>query len=83
MTRRSSLRTRLQRLEEIRQKQNNAAWREAWIVMGDSPGEQHLVLTGTEGGRSFFREMPGAGPQIADFGRFDVVVALTPDEANF
>lgn len=78
--RRSSLRTRLQRLEAARQKRKKADDREALIVMGLIEGERHLVMTGADGGRVFFEERPGPGPQLSDFGEFHPALWLTPAE---
>ena len=43
--------------------------------------ERHLVMVSSpDQARCYFRYMPGPGPQLADFGEFSLVVALTSDE---
>ena len=82
MSHRSSIRRRLDRLEAARQA--NAADRAAFFVLaGDGGREHHLEITSCDGGRVWFQERPGPGPQLADFGHFAQVVDFTDDEANF
>jgi hypothetical protein len=84
MMRRSSVQKRLERLEEIRQKRADTLCREAFVEIccEDCSGERHVVMTCTDGGRCWFQERPGPGPQIADFGVFHPVVYLTPAEMD-
>jgi hypothetical protein len=83
MTRTVSIRKRLERLEAARQKQADTAGREAFIVLGAFNGERHLEMTSSpDAGRCWFQEMPGPGPQLADFGEFAFALDLTEDEAN-
>jgi hypothetical protein len=82
VTGRLSIRKRLARLEAVRQKQAEAAGREAFIVLGAHQGETHLEMTGSDGGRSWFLKRPGPGKQLTDFGEFALVVELTEDEAR-
>jgi hypothetical protein len=81
-TRRSSLKKRLERLEAARQEQTKPARREAFLVVGGFDEPTHLELTGSEGGRWFFEERCGPGPQFSDFGHFDSYLVLTQAEAN-
>lgn len=83
VTRTLSIRKRLARLEAVREKQAEAAGREAFIVSGFYDGETHLEMTSSpDAGRCWFLEQPGPGPQISDFGEFSVVVELTEAEAR-
>jgi hypothetical protein len=82
VTGRLSIRKRLARLDAVRQKQAEAAGREAFIVLGAHQGETHLEMTGSDGGRSWFLKRPGPGKQLTDFGEFALVVELTEDEAR-
>jgi hypothetical protein len=82
VTGRLSIWKRLARLEAVRQKQAETLGREAFIVMGTHEGETHLEMTGSDGGRCWFQEQPGPGPQLAHFGSFSVVVGFTEAEAN-
>jgi hypothetical protein len=66
----STLVSRLKRLEAVRQKQEKVVCREALIVLGLIDGERHLVMTGEGEGRVYFEERPGSGPQLSDFGEF-------------
>src|SRR5436190_631496 len=67
----------LERLEAPSQKQAPQAYREAFIVSGSFDGERHLVVDGDPAAaRCYFLEMPGPGPQLTDFGRFEVVLHL-------
>ena len=80
---RSSIWKRLERLEAVRQKQADATDRQAFIEMGYFAGERHLILTSPPGQPAcYFQEMPGPGPQIADFGKFSFVLVLTSAEMN-
>jgi hypothetical protein len=70
--------TRLKRLEAVKQKQIRENGRMAIVEMADiSCAETHLVR-GSEPG--LFKEMPGPGPQLADFGHFEQVFYATSDE---
>ena len=81
MSHRSSMQRRLKRLE---QKQASPAGREAYIAPSSLVGETHLVVDGPPvGGRYYFREEPGPGPQLADFGQFESILQFTEDELNF
>jgi hypothetical protein len=81
MSRRSSIQRRLRRLE---QRQANPAAREAFIAPSSLVGETHLVVDGPPvGGRYYFREEPGPGPQLDSFGKFESILQFTEDEANF
>ena len=78
-----SIRKRLERLEAVRQKQADAAGREAFIEIGLCDGETHLVMTSSpDAGRCWFQERPGPGPQLSDFGKFAHVLHLTPAEMD-
>jgi hypothetical protein len=82
MRRLCSWSTRLKRLEAVKQKQIRENGRMAIVEMADiSCAETHLV-GGSEPGAplSRFKEMPGPGPQLADFGYFEQVLYATPDE---
>ena len=48
--------------------------------MGVFDGEQHLVMVGSPGQVCYFQQVPGPGPQLADFGEFASVLCLTPAE---
>jgi len=82
--RKLSTRTRLERLEA--ELAEATLPREAWIASfcGDDHGDarRHLVVSYSDGGRCWFFERPGLGPQIKDFGEFECVVQLTADEMN-
>ena len=80
--RRLPMRKRLERLEARWQKQASPVYREAFIeILADDCIERHLVMTSPpDAQRCFFQERPGPGPQLADFGKFDLVLALTPAE---
>jgi hypothetical protein len=82
MIRSLSIRKRLEHLEAVRQKQAENSGREAFIVLGYYDGERHLEMTSSDGGRCWFLEQPGPGPQISDLGEFELVVELTEDEAR-
>ena len=84
MRRIASLRRRLQRLEAMAQKRRLAAGRFALIVMASntSSTQKHLVVTAEDPGFCEFREEPGPGPTLADFGEFEPVVYLTASEAG-
>lgn len=64
---------RLGRMERAREKQTDTVEREAVIVIGFCEGERHLEMTSSGGGRCWFEERPGPGPQISDFGKFKSV----------
>ena len=78
----SSLKKRLARLEAARLKQAAASGREAFIVSGPYNGERHLEMTSSDDCRCWFRERPGPGPQLSDFGEFASVLGFTEAEAN-
>jgi hypothetical protein len=81
--RRPSIWNRLARLETLRQKQTDATGRSAFIEMGCFAGERHLILTSPpDQAACYFKEMPGPGPQLADFGKFSLVLVLTSAEMN-
>ena len=82
--RRSSVRKRLERLEEIRQKRASELQRDAFIeILAEDCVERHLVMTSPPNAqRCFFQERPGPGPQLADFGEFSFVMHLTYAEMN-
>jgi hypothetical protein len=83
MMRRLSTRTRLERLEARRQNQAPQAYREAFVVSGGIDGERHLVMdSDPAASRCYFHEDPGPGPQIADFGAFDLVLYVTQAEMD-
>jgi hypothetical protein len=81
-TRRSYMLKRLERLEAAQQRRAGTAGRQAFVVMGFFDGERHLVMTHSDGGRCWFQEQPGSGPQLADFGEFALILHLTEAEAN-
>jgi hypothetical protein len=84
MMRGLSIRKRLERLEAVHKKQANVVGREAFIEMGAFDGERHLVMMSPrDQARCYFQEMPGPGPQLADFGEFSLVLVLTSAEMNF
>jgi hypothetical protein len=79
--RKASIRTRLERLEALRAKTELS--REAWIVTdpSDTAAEHHLVLVSPANARRCqFEQRPGPGPQLADFGEFDMFIELSSDE---
>jgi hypothetical protein len=78
----SILKKRLARLEAVRQKQAETAGREAFIVWDPFDGEKHLKITSSDAGRCWFQEMPGPGPQLSDFGKFALILHLTPAEMD-
>jgi len=82
--RKLSIRSRLERLEAIRQKRASALQREAFVeIFEEDCVERHLVMNSPpDAQRVFFQERPGPGPQLADFGEFGSVLYLTPDEMN-
>jgi hypothetical protein len=83
MKHRSTIRKRLERLEATLQKRASAVYREAFVeICFDCPGERHVVMTGSDGGRYWFREEPGPGPQLSDFGEFAFVLGVTPAEMD-
>jgi hypothetical protein len=56
--------------------------REAWIVTdpSDTAAEHHLVLVSPANARRCqFEQRPGPGPQLADFGEFDMFIELSSD----
>jgi hypothetical protein len=82
MKNRSSTKRRLGNLEVVAHQRAIAAYRDALIeICGEPcPDGQHLVLTGSYRGRCFFREVPGPGPQLVDFGEFGSVLYMTAAE---
>jgi hypothetical protein len=77
MKRRLSTRARLERLEKAL-KNGVLSHGQAFIEMGLFDGERHVVVT--DAAHCHFRELPGPGPQLADFGEFSLVVYMTPAE---
>jgi hypothetical protein len=76
-----SLRKRLQQLEKVRQKRATTLLPDAFVEMTDEwVEEKHLVVRSTGARRCYFKEMPGPGPQITDFGPFDTVLYASIDE---
>jgi hypothetical protein len=73
---------RLKRLEEVNQKQIRGNAPMAIVEAIDiSCAETHLVRSSEPGApRGLFKEMPGPGPQLADFGYFEPVLYMTPAE---
>ena len=83
MKNRSTIRKRVERLEATLQKRASAVYREAFVeICVGCPDERHVVMTGSDGGRYWFQEEPGPGPQLADFGPFAYVLHLTAAEMN-
>jgi hypothetical protein len=84
MRRRSSTRTRLERLEAAVSTTATQPYREAFIEMlALGATERHLVRLSDPGAaRCYFQELPGPGPQLADFGDFIWVLHLTTAEMN-
>jgi hypothetical protein len=73
---------RVERLEALLPKPG-APCRTAVVVLGMLNGERHLVMTSPPGDPCCrFEEMPGPGPQLADFGEFASVLYLTWAEAR-
>jgi hypothetical protein len=85
MVRRLSVSRRLARLEAAQQRHTNSADPEAWVELcAGRSVETHVVLTSdAEDGRWYFQKLPGPGKQLADFGKFSMVMELTTDEMNF
>jgi hypothetical protein len=84
MTRALSIRKRVKRLEAVRRKQEKAVVREAYIKPSPFAGPTHLELNGPPvDGRFYFREVPGVGPTLKDFGEFTYIWSPTYDENNF
>jgi hypothetical protein len=73
---------RVERLEKARQLQAGNSVGMAIIETADFPcAERHLVIHPNAGGAgSRFKEMPGPGPQLADFGSFKPVVYMSKCE---
>lgn len=82
MKRRSSIGSRIERLEALQRRRTNAAEREALIVLCvEDCAEKHLETANPpESSRWIFEQMPGPGPQLEDFGEFGTVVWFTPAE---
>ena len=79
--RRLPMRKRLERLEARCQRQATPAYRQAFSEMGLFDGERHLVMVSPpDQVRCYFQQVPGPGPQLADFGEFAFVLCLTPAE---
>ena len=75
---------RVKRLEAARRKQEKAVVREAYIEPSPFTGPKHLELSGPpDGGRFYFKEVPGVGARLEDFGQFGYIWAPTFDEDNF
>jgi hypothetical protein len=70
--RRSSMWKRLERLEAIRQKQASTPSRQAWVELrAGSSVEKHIEMTrDVDDTRRYFKELPGPGKQLSDFGQF-------------
>ena len=85
MVRRLSVSRRLTRLEAAQQRHTNSAYPEAWVELcAGRSVEKHVVLTSAaEGGRWYFQELPGPGKQLADFGKFSMLMEMTTCEMNF
>jgi hypothetical protein len=83
--RRSSMRKRLEHLEAIRQTQASTTSRQAWVeICHGNCAETHVVLTcDVDDTRWYFQELPDPGKQLADFGRFSLVMHLSSDEMRF
>ena len=79
-----TLRRRLDRLEAAHRAGVNRAWRYAYVELSDDLGdEKHVELVSFQNPGSWrFREIPGPGPALDDFGKFDTVICLTSAEAN-
>ena len=77
-----SIKKRLERLEAAQAKRNVACCRSAIIETGRShKGESHLVLLSPPGeAHCVFKQVPGPGPQLADFGEFGWVNWFTSAE---
>jgi hypothetical protein len=84
MKHRSSIEKRLGNLEVVARQHAIAAHRGAIVEIccEPCPDGRHLVMTGSDRGRYFFQEVPGHGPQLADFGEFGSVLHLTYAEMN-
>lgn len=84
MRRKQSIRARLERLETAMATKTSQPYREAFIELGScEAGERHLVMVSSpDQARCYFRYMPGPGTQLADFGEFSLVLALTSDETE-
>ena len=79
MKRRLATRTRLERLEAALENNRSIRYRQAIVETVDwNDGERHVVVV--DAGRCHFRELPGPGPQLADFGEFSLVVRMTSAE---
>ena len=79
ITRKLSTRARLERLEENLETKRSTQHGMAIIEMVDwNDGERHVVLV--DAAHWHFREVPGPGPQLADFGEFSPVVRMTSAE---
>ena len=78
MKRRLSTRARLERLEKAL-KNGALSHGQAIVEVRDwNDGERHVVVT--DAAHCHFRELPGPGPQLADFGEFSSVVYMTSAE---
>jgi hypothetical protein len=81
MMRRLRTQKRLESLEARWHKPETQAYREAFIVSEPYDGETHLVMDSDPGApRCYFHKERGPGPQLPDFGQFELVLYLTPDE---
>lgn len=83
--RKSSIETRLLRLEAMRGGRASPPYRRATIVIGesDAAGKQHLMLvTPADDPSCIFKQVPGPGPQLADFGKFDQMLCVTQAEMD-
>lgn len=80
MKRRSSIRKRLERLEAVLLEREAPTGPLAVIEIGSFDGERHLVMSNS---RCAFREEPGPGPTLKDFGKFSGAIYLSRFEARF
>jgi hypothetical protein len=85
MLRIRSLRKRLARLETRRGTRASDTGRSALIkqLLDLSDSARHLEVVSQNQGHYTFQEALGPGPGLADFGKFDSVVCLSPFEAEF
>jgi hypothetical protein len=75
MMRRLGTLKRLESLEARWQKAETKAHREAFIVSEPYAGETHLVMdSDPDAPRCYFHKERGPGPQVADFGQFDLIL---------
>ena len=59
------------------------SWRYAYVEMsGEASAEKHVELVSHRPGSWSFKEIPGPGPNLDDFGKFDTEIWMTADEAK-